>query len=106
MKYLAIVSALLASQAMGAMAVSCPSSYSLRVLNSTVLATLNIPTLYFPYRESLFPQRTCPPTTVCCNLNGSGPGSGTGLLSLIASVTSTTGICATSCDCVPGSTPA
>ncbi|KAF8872428.1 hypothetical protein BD779DRAFT_1477566 [Infundibulicybe gibba] len=47
MKYLTILSALFASQAMGAVVrdtpVSCPSSFSLHALSSIVVATVNLP---------------------------------------------------------------
>ncbi|KAF8875250.1 hypothetical protein BD779DRAFT_1678353 [Infundibulicybe gibba] len=44
MKYLAIISALLASQAMGAMAqASCPTATTLRLLGGVVTLDINVP---------------------------------------------------------------
>ncbi|KAF8872429.1 hypothetical protein BD779DRAFT_1791180 [Infundibulicybe gibba] len=115
MKYLAIFSALLASQAMGAALILTESKPILgassigiqaNVLSViTLLGTLNFQVCY-SNMDAAFSLR--PANTVCCKENASGSASGTGLLSGIISISTSSfvGVCATSCDCVPGSTPA
>ncbi|KAF8875247.1 hypothetical protein BD779DRAFT_1564113 [Infundibulicybe gibba] len=96
MKYFAIISALLASQAMGAVvrdtAVNCPTTTSIKLLGGLLTASINV-------------SQNCATGLVCCQASADASGNGGGLLSGVITVTGTTGICAYSCDClvpVPG----